>query len=736
MNTLKEKPHPFISRLKNLLWNKMGFQCLFDALVTLIRLSILFFTYPVLWLDGICKNIRDLLKPLSEALKAPTKRQVYAKMTSTVIDGICNNKNTIMGSRSITRIKVWCVVLLELVSFVTTAIGMTIIASDISPAIAIIWALVIQSLVSVLAATRGKLNNVILVICLVFSIVSDYVCYINAVFPYETYIEQQYTSYKNSYDLVWEHALGNLQEYSSADAKINDIFNAVENDLELLGDKFSPDTSETLNNELNALKGTLTKTDPVIKTAIGTNVTIDPVTGDRIYTSVYQTDPNPAYTQLQNEVQQLQEKADLFTTAAKAVAAVQEAFHSLNEQYEGNVQNYVVQLLQDINHPDRIDILSKQVVLENINGKLLSIQMQIEDIAQRNGIPIRSQANDLLELNQKSIKYTEIYALQLPPFSQIEHSTSVESSSAYDWLFEKAAWLLDSEFAGNATRLKTLAEQKTTHSYAALTQAIAAQMDDDPALYALVHGSADSSSQGEGIQPLAQYSTMIYLDPISKALEYVAHPGDNLFAVITRVIYAFLADGIVLLIGISMRKKNTAVYRIHNRKDLINEEPRLISEAFYNLASKYCRDLTNGGKMEATLIDKLEDFRAQFEPECFFRDPNLNSSYSLVCKNEAAQLTLHTDYCELFCLLQTLKYIKPISQKQYQFVAKYKLNKATVQKDALDNDLKALASSDENYYYLMTEGFALYLSEKINDLRQSAEANQHRDEIKETLRKA
>ena len=151
----------------------------FMAVVAVFRSAIRLCACPIQWLDSMIEAGRRFLQPEFRRLKEPTKRQVYSEMTASVIDGILENKNSAAGSRNIKQVKYLCIVLLEIASGITTAIGMTIVASDITPIIAIIWSIVIQGLAGMLSGVRGRLNAVILAVCMVFSVASDYVCYIN-----------------------------------------------------------------------------------------------------------------------------------------------------------------------------------------------------------------------------------------------------------------------------------------------------------------------------------------------------------------------------------------------------------------------------------------------------------------------------------------------------------------------------------------------------------------------------
>ena len=235
------------------------------------------------------------------------------------------------------------------------------------------------------------------------------------------------------------------------------------------------------------------------------------------------------------------------------------------------------------------------------------------------------------------------------------------------------------------------------------------------------------------------YDHIEYRDALSKALSYLLQPDEGLIETYSRIVYSFLADGLVLLIGFSLRKKHTAIYRIRNRRDLTNEEPRLISEAFYNLAAHSIDGTDNSSFQVSTLLQHLEKFISYFEPTPFMRDINLNTSYSLICRGQEKINKINTEFKELICLLCSLKYIKPLSEKQYEFFTQYKLNKASIESkdsDSIIASLPDLNGQDTEYCYLMTEGFALYFSEKTNDLYQHIETDGYKKEITDELIKS
>ena len=722
------------SKLWTVIWEKMEIRRVFLAIVAVFRSVIRLFSFPVQWLDKAIEALRCLIKPVINQWMRPSKRRIYARMGASVVDGILENKNTAAGSRNLRQFKWLSIVLLEIASAITTAIGMIIVASDISPIIAFIWAFVIQGMAGVLSGVRGRLNGVILAVCMVFSIASDYVCYINAAYPYDVYIEGQYNQVKQSYDVAWEYACAITQEYASADAEIESAFDSVENDLVLLSSQYESEKLTQLKEELRQIQTDLAGISSTVRRQISTTVEVNPVTGIVIERPVYEYVVNPVYEDLikrRNEV--TAQLAALEGPSAK-VTVVQDLYSELNRTYGGDARAYVKQLFKDMQSSDitAADQADTENTLAQINQKLLAVRGELDAL-----LEVQEQNTDdsiaLTQLQEKYEGYRKLQELKMPAFSELEQQIQEENLSVFDILLEDGAKLLDSEFAFNAMDLRELAQAQTDFYYVQFKETIAAELQADAVLRDLVYGR-ENTDQLNGVLSLEQaYEAVEYKDVISLSMGYFINFWEDPFTVLTRVLYAFLADGLVLLIGISLRRKNTAIYRIQNRRDLTNEEPRLISEAFYNLAMEGEDVVLDQKKLVQKLIGKLELFRNLFEAENFFRDPNLGSSYSLVCKDSNGQQILQKDFKELLSLLRTLKYIKPVSKKQYNFVKEYKLNKATLDKKGLEDLVKQLSGTDGEYYYLMTEGFSLYLSEKINDLYQYLEARKCGEDLKKDL---
>ena len=722
-----------LKKLWNALWKQMELERACMAVIAVFRTLIRVLAFPVQWLDRMIEAARRFLQPEFRRLKEPTRRQVYAEMTASIIDGILENKNSAAGSRNVKQVKWLCICLLEIASGITTAIGMTIVASDITPIIAIIWAIVIQGLAGILSGVRGRLNAIILAVCMTFSIASDYVCYINAAKPYDAYIEKQYTEFKESYDVAWAYAVAEAQAYASVDAEIDAAFDDVANNLVLLSSQYDVKKLTELQTEAKQLEADLAKTSPTVRRQVSSTVNIHPVTGAVIENPVYEYISNPAYEDLIGRRDALTAQIAALEGPAAKADNLQKQYDELNQTFGGDARAYVKQLLKDLQSSDLqpAEQTEKENTLALINQRLLAVR---EGFNSFSGIQQQDTTGGvpLTQILEKHNRYRRLRDLEMPAFADLERQVQDENVSVFDVFLENAAKVIDSEFVINATDLRELAQEQTEFYHAQFMETVSDSLQSDTILRELVYGA--EVDPVNGVPPLKQARDEAeYKDVIALSMEYFVNFLDDPFTVLTRLLYALLADGLVLLIGFSLRRKNTAIYRIHNRRDLTNEEPRLISEAFYNLALRSCSYESEREEIIQTLIHKLERFRDQFEAESFLRDSNLDSSYGMVCKEKDKKDVLQNEYQELLGLLLTLKYIKPISLTQYEFIKSYKLNKATIRPADLKNKVNDLRTVKDDYYYIMTEGFSLYLSEKINDLHQCMEAQQCSKAIKKKI---
>ncbi|WP_172208397.1 hypothetical protein [Pseudolactococcus hodotermopsidis] len=329
--------------------------------------------------------------------------------------------------------------------------------------------------------------------------------------------------------------------------------------------------------------------------------------------------------------------------------------------------------------------------------------------------------------------------LILPTFREVVDKEA--KSNLIIELFDAATELIGSEFAPTAIQSKKALEKETTAKYNALTEAVTTL------------NSINGKEEIDKDVLTETYEMVEYRDALSLAFGYLVEKDEQLKAW-SRVFYACLSDGLVLLIGLSMRRKDIFKLRVKNRRDLTNEEPLLIRDALYNLAAlpitedkKEIGDLKIEELKPETLINRLNNFLSCFELEPNIKDANLKMSYNLVCKDFEKKKTLEAEYKELTGVLQILRYIKPISVEQYDFFTKYKLNKATHRYESEDLKLELKGESTDryesedlelelkgesiDYYYIMTEGCQLFLYETINDLIKHVESK----EISENFKK-
>ena len=698
---------------------------MFRAVVLLINIVIHIITYPI---DVLNHYIGSAIKYFEVGYKKPTEKQLRAHMISTVIDGILSNKDSALGERAVKRLKYIAIILLELVSFITTTIGLTIIASDISPAVAIIWAFVIQALAGVLSTSRGRRNVIILTICLIVSISSDYVCYINAVFPYDQYLESQYVNFKTSYDLAWEKAMSKVKQYESSEETIEIAFDTVEQTLSLLETTYTEESISKLQTALNELKSNFGTTKPYIDNFIGYESVTNPLTGEFEKKNKYEQLENPEYERLKSEIKDLEEKITKVEQCRRHTVQIRKDFDSLNAEAGGNAEDKLKSLIENITvvnndnaleQVNSIDISILQDEFATLSGKLLNIEKNINQLLSNEDIGVAAiEEYNLSEMKGSNNTYQKLCELELPDFQKIRSELESDTSSFYDKAIFWFSKIVDSDFVTNTVDLKKYIQELTNRYYEDIISATAS-LTNDPELYALIYENGDFENiKNEAVPLETTYKQTVYQDALSRGINYLIHPNGNEIEIYSRVIYAFLADGLVLLIGYTLKRRKTSIFRIQSYRDLTNEEPRLISEAFYNLAAHPINN--NEQYSVSNLIEHLEKFIGYFEVQPYFKDKNLHKTYSLVCLSDNIN-ELNTGYKEFVNLLVTLRYIKPISEEQYNYFVKYKMNKACKSKG-----LEPFKSNTDEtkYCYLMTEGCALYLAEKLNDLYQHQESDQ------------
>jgi hypothetical protein len=388
-----------------------------------------------------------MIRRLKKFQKAPPPsiRAARAKMINVLIKGFVSNSNSALGVRNINRIKGWAIVLLEITSGITTCIGMIIVASDISPIIAILWALVIQGLAGALSVYRKGWNAAILAVCLIFSVASDYVCYVNAVLPYDSYLESEYNSFKESYDFAWNHALGLVQKYDEPNTKIDAIFRSISDNISSLSIySASLLKLEMANNE--QLKDELEKIQPQIRTQTNSSTTYteDGATHTSNNTA---SGSNPSYTLKEADIKISDQEIDALNREILRLEQLEAEFNMLNaEEIKSLIANF--QFESDLSFFD---------------NQLLQVQQELNILLQRAGREPLALLS-LPDLRHGNVAFQELLAIKLPSFDELRTQTASENT-IFDVLFESLATLIDSEFAINATDLREIAASHTSNYY-------------------------------------------------------------------------------------------------------------------------------------------------------------------------------------------------------------------------------------------------------------------------------
>jgi hypothetical protein len=345
---------------------------------------------------------------------------------------------------------------------------------------------------------------------------------------------------------------------------------------------------------------------------------------------------------------------------------------------------------------EEFSVLSGQLslVIQTINNLISAESLSVALLAE----------NSLSDIRLGFTNYNVLNKLALPEFSDIRDSVAQENQSVFDKLFKGFAVVIDSDFIAGTVDLKKKTEVLTNERYEQFIQETARLVLEDEQLRILISGNG---TPAEGIDTAAvpldtAKANLAYQDALSKALDHLFSQEGKNSEVYSRLFFAMLADGLVLLIGFSLRKKRMSAYRIKNHRDLTKEEPQLIKEALYNMSAKASEENQLKAYRVETLLWYLNDFISCFEVEPHMQNADLNESFSLVCKDAFKRQKLDNDYKELICVLQALKYIKPLGNEQ-----------------------------DARYF--MTTGFSLYFSEIANGLYEHVENDRIRDELKHEL---
>ena len=696
------------------IWSDMEF----DSLLTVLKsISILLWrlarAFPLLLLKLLRKASSAVNKSVEDHFN---EKEARSESIENILGSVVSSQNSVLGGSTAKRVKMTAAILLEIVSGITTAIGLTIVASDISPLIAIIWGFVIQTLAGVLSFQKGKRNALILCVVLVVSMGSDYVCYGNAAIPYDAYLQKQYQDFKKSYDFAWEKAVSLVQPYESIEENIDAaLANNIEGKLKLLSDIYNLKSMKEKQDQIEAKQREINEV-PRVKESSQTSddFTDNEGVGHSQNTESSSEKEDTAATKpLRDEKKALEAERDLVNEMIAEIASVKTLYQNLFTDYkiagEVTIKATTTRLFFEQDNSE------DSTQFDEFSGRLADIQNSVNVLLEKANKD-KCDVIILSEMKRYNADYNAIVELKAKEFSSVGKS---ESISIFEQIFRFFSEAIDSEFAGNATNMRKSVTLSTKNQFEKFTDVVTkAGLLSDKDLFDSIYGKS-KVDEGEIVSLETAYKNTHYRDALSVAIaNLISPPEGKRIETITPIFWALLADGLVLLMGWSTKRKKTSIQRIKNRRYLNNDESRLIREALYNMSAK---PLEGAGAANAdytftpeVLLGNINGFMAQFEIEPYFRDKNLSMSFSLVCKEASKIKTLNTTYKELVLLLQTLKYIKPVSKEQYEYFVRYKRNKAAYDEH---KKLENLAGECEEYYYLMTEGASLLFgSEKINDI--------------------
>ncbi|MDR0919882.1 MAG: hypothetical protein LBM93_11680 [Oscillospiraceae bacterium] len=681
-------------------------------------------------------------------------KEIKEKIISDVINVVFQNNNSLLSERAVNKVKKWFIFLLSIASAITTTIGLIIVVSDISPIIAIIFAFVIQAGESVFTASRGRLNKLLLAICFILSVSSDYVCYINAVFPYEDYLQKQYETFATPYKDIVDKAISLTEDDGNsvnAENQIKSEIAKINSLIEILKAKFVDGNPSSFENEvidrINEIEndplyinGTHTVVDepsyPVFRTDIEGNQIIVRNVPERSHEE--KTDARIAFdTQISNLNSAKSNREDLHKRVTKFHSDFISFFNNKTYDYN-NYCEYAIGLYNDTKKPTDTEegsasIEDKKKKFNDFCSSLNLLETELNDFLKREVTisnnnwttttketvktlsgAVEITTNDLSVLVKTRDAYNELIKLQseFDDFDDIKKNAKSNSSKSEPiyWILDNAAKLLESDFAMMASAMQEDAKKETDDNYKESEKIIEEN-------FYLFKDNSDISL--DDLRKAKQ--NVEYKDALSVAFGHLTPEGmkGNVPEVISRTIYALLADCFIIMIGFSMIRKNRVMYRVRNRKDLTGCEPELFEMTLYNLLARKHSENYNAYE-ETTLIKHLEDYMGCFIPETNMQDENLEINFALVCKDDSKIKIIEEErFLELTAMLSDLGYLKTISIEQYDVLTEYIRNRAAIN-TLIENDekvpLEELKGECKKSYYLMNPGGQFYLREIMNEL--------------------
>jgi hypothetical protein len=679
------------------------------------------------------------------------RKELKYKIVTDVINAVFANKNSLLSERTINRVKKWFIVLLSIASGITTCIGLIIVVSDVSPLIAIILGFVIQAGESIFTASKGRISKVLLVICFILSVSSDYVCYINTVFPYDEYLQTRYESFERPYKVALGEAIESTKKYENAESKIEI---EIKNTYNLIGalertfaDKNPSSFEEKVDDEVNKIRslpsyinGMETKTITGTgerKEKDGTIIKIREESSSKKPTSErISLDEKISIWEnnIKTEREGLRKTVTEFSNRLKEICGNKNSIVTYTE--------YATNLFNKIKTPENNEedfnsfaesLYELQKELNNFLDKNVTISIDSENKETKKKISEISNiqkltTTDLSEFVKNNEIYNGLIKLQeeFPSFDEIR--SNAESNSALTepiyWVLDNAAKILESDFAMKSSAMQKEAKATTTKYFDDFMDIVSRN-----GFINELEKNDEFEKPWKELEAEKEKGKFEFKDALSIAFGKLtpAEMKDNVPEVVSRTIYALLADCFILMIGFSMVRKNMIMYRVRNRKDLTGCEPELFENVIYNLfAQKIPEDYK--AYEPITLIKHLEDYMDCFETEMNMQDENLDVNFVLVCKDEDKLNRLkESRFKELTQTLISLGYLKSISEEGYNVFTEYKRNKAAINTtdetvtnttDEKDKSyiLPELKGESENSYYLMNQGGQFYLREIMNEL--------------------
>ena len=579
---------------------------------------------------------------------------------------------------------------LQIISFFTTFRGTLSFFEGVHWIAPIVFTCVLQGVLLVLAnvAFSKKRRYTWRIVLLIFlcgiSIILSYVGIANSALPPTDDYKREYTKFYNEYDEIYKE-LEQKNIASDVNYQLQTIYQSIDN-----AKKYAQNQIDNLDTQLIELSA-------IRRYAIST--TVNPQTGERTYISV-ETDEykdaiakNKEIEKEKNDIQQQLNNVD-YTSLQTYIANSNLDTITDNKSlttYVNDNQNIVIEYNSIISQYNSL----AQMLNEKYNGNFEVFPTDISDILKFKII------NDISKFELKN--FENIVSEANEYIKELDANKGYRSKKIYSML------LGDTKRAIYNDRVLLNAKEEIDLKCKELDNSL--KVIDD----------SDLNTKYDDLKETKD--DLIFYDSYLIAFSRFA---SNLSYAIIMMFFAFLVDGLTVLIPLFTEKRRESILYAKSNLDILSDHEDILEDLLISCAfdiNKDAPEVDSDGYYDDSvylkMIDTLTDYLNAFEPSPYTTDLGYSKKLpvtSLVSDDkmefyypEANSRKFSKKYDELNSLLLDLKYIKYVSKYEYYLLKCDYLNEIPHEDKSINS--QAIKHNTEKGYFLLKGQFAMWLNE-------------------------